>query len=42
VRSERWLNVTVAAMAVVVLLLGILPAPVLNLAYRAGMASLVP
>ncbi len=42
VRSERWLNFTVGAMAIAVLLLGLLPQPLLRIAYQAGLGSFVP
>jgi NADH-quinone oxidoreductase subunit N len=42
VRAERWLNLTIGAMAVAVLLFGLLPQPILDVAYRAGLASFVP
>lgn len=42
VRAERWLNLTIGAMAVAVLALGLVPQPILQVAYRAGLASLIP
>ena len=42
VRAERWLNLTIGVMAVAVLVLGLLPQPILNVAYQAGLATIVP
>jgi NADH-quinone oxidoreductase subunit N len=42
VRAERWLNLTIGAMAIAVVVFGLLPQPILQVAYRAGLASFVP
>jgi len=42
VRAERWLNLTIGAMAIAVIVLGLLPQPMLQVAYRAGLASFAP
>ena len=39
---EGWLNITIGAMAVAVLVFGLLPQPILQMAYQAGLASFVP